>query len=156
MDTKAALRAHFTALRLAVPKNDRHARNLALADQLYSAVDWQHVGSMHTYKAREDWGELSPAPGLVKVLKQWPGIVVVEADMAAEAPLPEKLFDVIIVPVLACDGENYRLGMGKGWYDRFLATQPQAHTIGLAYKEAQLPILPREPHDIALDTILHG
>lgn len=30
------------------------------------------------------------------------------------------LLDLIIVPALACDINNYRLGYGKGFYDRFL------------------------------------
>ena len=35
-------------------------------------------------------------------------------------PCEKSLIDIVIVPALACDGDNYRLGYGGGFYDRFL------------------------------------
>ncbi len=64
-------------------------------------------------------------------------------------------FDVVIVPMLGFDDTGHRLGHGMGWYDRFLATQPTALTIGLSYELGYVPFgLPHEPHDIALKYIV--
>ena len=62
-------------------------------------------------------------------------------------------YDVIIVPGLAFDKQNYRLGYGGGYYDGFLATQPKAHKIGIFYPFQEVEKVPTEPHDEQLTTI---
>lgn len=56
----------------------------------------------------------------------------------------------VLVPALAFDIYHYRLGYGKGCYDRWLARYPLPHTIGIGYREQLLPQLPHEPHDVPL------
>ncbi len=64
-------------------------------------------------------------------------------------------FDVIIVPVLGFDADGFRLGYGKGHYDRFLAKQAGSLTIGLAYQDGFIADgLPHEPHDIPLSLVI--
>ena len=47
---------------------------------------------------------------------------------------PTSQLQLIIVPGIAFDANGYRLGYGKGFYDRFLAKCPDAVRIGLAYQ----------------------
>jgi 5-formyltetrahydrofolate cyclo-ligase len=63
--------------------------------------------------------------------------------------------DLAIVPGVAFDRNNYRLGRGGGFYDRFLVTLPERiPTIGLAFDFQIVDTLPREDHDKAVSHVL--
>lgn len=62
-------------------------------------------------------------------------------------------WDVTIVPLLAFDRRGYRLGYGKGYYDRLLLVAPTP-TIGVAFATQAVADLPHEPHDVPLDWIV--
>ncbi len=47
---------------------------------------------------------------------------------------PTEHLQLIVVPGIAFDRNGYRLGYGKGFYDRFLMKCPHAIAIGLAYR----------------------
>ena len=47
---------------------------------------------------------------------------------------PISQLQLIIVPGIAFDPNGYRLGYGKGFYDRFLTKCPHAVHVGLAYQ----------------------
>ncbi len=63
-------------------------------------------------------------------------------------------FDLVIIPGLAYDTNNYRLGYGGGYYDNFLVNHPEAYKIGIFYPEQLVAKVPIETHDIKLDEIL--
>ncbi len=57
--------------------------------------------------------------------------------------------DCIFVPALAFDRNHFRLGYGKGFYDRFLAKAKNVLTIGVGFKEQLYEeLLPKDPWDI--------
>jgi len=63
--------------------------------------------------------------------------------------------DAVIVPGLAFDRTNNRLGRGAGYYDRFLATlSERTVTIGIAFDFQIVDCLPKEPHDVALSCVI--
>jgi len=58
--------------------------------------------------------------------------------------------DLVLVPLLAFDKRGYRVGYGKGFYDRFLQTI-NAQKIGLSLQPAIEKIDDVNEHDIRLD-----
>lgn len=59
--------------------------------------------------------------------------------------------DVIIVPLLIFDKRGYRVGYGKGFYDRFIARcRPDVITIGLSFFEPVNRIEDVDQYDIPL------
>ena len=59
-------------------------------------------------------------------------------------------FDMVIVPLLAFDKRGYRVGYGKGFYDRFLQ-HSAAQKIGLSFFDAVSEINDVHLNDIRLD-----
>ena len=63
--------------------------------------------------------------------------------------VPLENIDLVIVPGVAFDKSNMRLGRGHGYYDRFLSGIPNsAKTIGLAFDFQVVEDLPKDSHDI--------
>jgi 5-formyltetrahydrofolate cyclo-ligase len=96
------------------------------------------------------------------VFRQWhPGMALVSGGFGTEVPppvAPEVTPRVLIVPLLAFDGEGYRLGYGGGFYDRTLdklrtgsAADPLA--VGVAYSAQHVARVPRDDFDQPLDWI---
>ena len=54
--------------------------------------------------------------------------------------------DLVLVPGLAFDEMGYRLGYGKGYYDRLLEGT-KIQTLGILYAAQLVQALPRMPHD---------
>ena len=60
--------------------------------------------------------------------------------------------DVVFVPLLAFDDKGHRVGYGKGYYDRFLATcRPNCIKVGLSFFEKEQDSFIIESTDIPLD-----
>ena len=66
------------------------------------------------------------------------------------------LIDIVIIPGLAFDRKGFRVGRGRGFYDRFLAQQDfQGVRCALCFQEQILTEdIPRESHDIPMDLIV--
>jgi 5-formyltetrahydrofolate cyclo-ligase len=68
------------------------------------------------------------------------------------------LVDVILVPGVAFDRQGGRLGMGGGYYDRFmdklLLLENMPSCIALCFQSQVVDHVPSEPHDLRVDVIL--
>jgi 5-formyltetrahydrofolate cyclo-ligase len=63
--------------------------------------------------------------------------------------------DVVIAPVVGFDRACYRLGYGGGFFDRTLAAMPKRPRVfGVGYKQAAIPTIYPQPHDIPMDMIV--
>ncbi|MEC7460111.1 MAG: 5-formyltetrahydrofolate cyclo-ligase [Pseudomonadota bacterium] len=93
------------------------------------------------------------ATGLVE--NQW-GIAEPPAPATEISPTG---FDLVLVPLVAFDRECYRLGMGKGFYDRTFSFKifdrsSQPLLIGLAHECQLADGLPNEGWDVRLDAVV--
>lgn len=62
-------------------------------------------------------------------------------------------WQLTVVPLLAFDRQGYRLGYGKGHYDRLLALGAGV-AVGVAFAAQEWPHIPREAHDRPLELIV--
>ena len=64
---------------------------------------------------------------------------------------PEEL-DLVLVPCTAFDAACRRVGMGKGYYDRYLPRCQNAVTLGVAFEVQRVERAAADPHDRQLDS----
>ncbi len=75
-------------------------------------------------------------------------------EPADSAPLPIITeSSLCVVPALSFDSKGFRLGYGKGYYDRFLPTF-KGTSVGIAFDEFISHDLPALPTDIPVDILI--
>jgi 5-formyltetrahydrofolate cyclo-ligase len=154
--SKAELRHELIARRDALTPEEVAAASAVVFEKLRT-MDWMSVDSVHVYRSVAEWGELDTSAFVAWLAEEWSEIEVVQPTLSKDQPFPEQQFDVILVPALGFDRDNNRLGLGGGWYDRFVAQQPQAQKIGVAYAWALVEDgIPVEPWDMKLDSVATG
>ena len=108
-------------------------------DILLPAIDKNNLMNFFSWKKREtlyvnEFGILEPAKSQVKVP------------------------DVMLIPVIAFDKYKYRLGYGKGFYDRYLNKYLKQFknilTVGVAFSFQRHHKLPISRNDVKLDFII--
>mgnify|MGYP002635712266 CR=1 FL=1 len=123
-------------------------------------------------------GELDPAPLLADLARRghplalpavvkrgqplafraWaPGDALVKSGFSVMEPLntaPERIPDLLVVPLLRWDRRGHRLGYGGGYYDRSLAALPHAATVGYSLDGLEIDRLPVEPWDRPLGALV--
>ena len=83
-----------------------------------------------------------------------PGMKGIPEPTAACPALEPAVVDWVLVPGIAFDPAGYRLGRGRGHFDRLLPTlRPEAPRWALALDPQWVDALPVEPHDQPLDGI---
>jgi len=94
------------------------------------------------------------------IFRRWqPGMALQAGPLGTRHPpddSPVLVPDVLLVPMLAYDGDGYRLGWGGGFYDRTLADlrrQGPVSAVGIAYAAQRVDKVPRDDHDAGLDWI---
>ena len=71
--------------------------------------------------------------------------------------VPIPAIDVFLCPGLAFDPNGGRLGRGRGYYDRALASaRPDALKLGICHPIQCVADTYREAHDVAMDEVISG
>jgi 5-formyltetrahydrofolate cyclo-ligase len=180
--TKDELRAIYRQERLALSKEDRRERELAIVAQL-KKMDWSVCRYLHVYRAIHRYNEPDLSEFYAWLKENHPKIqlVVSLSDLTAYSmshyvwdehtifvenkwgiqepvdgvPVNEIILDVILVPMLVADRKGNRIGYGKGFYDRFLAQcRPDARTVGVSFFDVLTEEIDAGPWDIPLKSIV--
>lgn len=75
------------------------------------------------------------------------------------APVAPEEIDLVVVPGAAFDRQGGRIGYGKGYYDKLLASCKHAagrypQTIAAAYETQVVDAVPMESHDVPIDILV--
>ena len=72
----------------------------------------------------------------------------------ADGPVAEDPTALVLMPGLAFTKDGKRMGYGGGFYDKFLAKEPNHPTVALCYAFQMVEDLPTEDYDIPVDCVL--
>lgn len=71
-----------------------------------------------------------------------------------DGPVADDVNALVLMPGMAFDPHGHRIGYGGGFYDKFLASEPNHPTVALCYDFQVLEHLETEEFDIPVDLVL--
>ena len=71
-----------------------------------------------------------------------------------DEPVADDPTALVLMPGLAFDPQGHRIGYGGGFYDKFLAVEPNHPTVALCYDFQMMPQLQTDEFDIPVDLVL--
>ena len=89
-------------------------------------------------------------PDLTRVEIGYAGI----PEPIADGPVGDDPTALVLMPGMAFTKEGQRIGYGGGFYDKFLALEPNHPTIALCYDFQVVESLPTEEFDVPVDLVL--
>jgi 5-formyltetrahydrofolate cyclo-ligase len=179
---KAALRMEMIARRRSLPQKSRDAMSRAIADYIMALPEIVHARHIHLYLSIPAFAEVCTSviiDRLTGMDKQLSVPVIRNGELFSAAfrkgdalcsaqfgPEPEMIsivneshLDVVLMPLLAFDERGYRIGYGKGFYDRFLQRLSQQGVtpcrFGLAFLQQKVDAVPADSWDEPLDGVVH-
>jgi 5-formyltetrahydrofolate cyclo-ligase len=105
------------------------------------------AGGLDVYEVRNIESDLRT--GVYGILEPVP------ETCAWRAPSEQEL---ILVPGVAFDRQGARIGYGRGYYDKLLAScrsiNSSLHTVAAAFEVQVVDAVPMEPHDVRIDVLV--
>lgn len=173
---KTELRREIRARKRAMTEAEIEERSAKLARLFFASGAYQNAKTIYGYLSYNQ--EVRTVPMLERALKDGKKVAVpkvygdemkflylddLNAVAKGYAGIPEPIADepvahdetaLVLMPGLAFDPQGHRIGYGGGFYDKFLAAEPNHPTLALCYEFQMLPKLDVEDHDIPVDTVL--
>ncbi len=75
-------------------------------------------------------------------------------EPVADGPVAEDKTALVLMPGMAFTEKGDRMGYGGGFYDKFLAKEPEHPTVALCYNFQMVESLPTAEYDIPVDCVL--
>lgn len=173
---KSALRREIRELKRAMCEEEILRRSAELGEQFVASRLYQEAKTVYGYLPYNQ--EVRTVPMLERALRDGKKVAVPKVygdtmkfiyldDMTqiekGYAGIPEPIADepvaddknaLVLMPGLAFTKNGDRMGYGGGFYDRFLAEEPNHPTLALCYEFQMLEQLPTEEYDIPVDCVL--
>ena len=77
-------------------------------------------------------------------------------EPVADGPVADDPTALVLMPGLAFDEAGHRIGYGGGFYDKFLASEPNHPTVALCYDFQMVEDIPVDERDIPVDRVIHS
>lgn len=87
---------------------------------------------------------------LTKIEKGYCGI----PEPIDDGPIADDPTALVLMPGLVFDPQGHRIGYGGGFYDKFLAAEPNHPTLALCYEFQMVDHLETEEFDVPVDCVL--
>ena len=147
-----------------------------LADKFYATEQYRQAKTVYGYLSYNQ--EVRTVPMLQRALDDGKKVAVPKVygdemkfiymtDLSAveksDMGIPEPIADgpvgddpnaLVLMPGLAFTVTGDRMGYGGGYYDKFLAAEPDHPTVALCYEFQIVESLPTQEHDIPVDVVL--
>ena len=173
---KTALRNSIRARKRAMTEEEIVSRSEALAQQFYASEAYKNAKTIYGYMPYNQ--EVRTIPMMEQALKDGKRVAIPKCygdtmkfifiddlskvakgyanipEPIADEPVADDTTALVLMPGLAFDPQGHRCGYGGGFYDKFLAAEPDHPTLALCYEFQMLPHLETEAHDIPVDYVL--
>ncbi|MBR4229632.1 MAG: 5-formyltetrahydrofolate cyclo-ligase [Bacteroidales bacterium] len=176
MQNKTEIRQKIRDLKRAVPMDEKLRRSENILRHLEQSplfktsrvvlMYWSMADEVQTHKFVNRWYQdkivlLPCVDGNNLRLRQYSGpeCMVSGPQFGIGEPTGQEwtdmeAIDLIVVPGVAFDRKNNRMGRGRGFYDRLLKSTPKATKFGVAYDFQIFDEIPVEPHDVPMDFVV--
>ena len=167
-DRKAAQRRAGIMVRKGLPQAERAAANAAICARLLAMPCFQKAENLLLYAAFGGEVDLAVlAEQAIRLGKTVAYPVCGENfTLTAAVPGPDgwevgaygirtpEALDLVLVPCTAFDAACRRVGMGKGYYDRYLPRCRNAVALGVAFEAQRVPEAAADGQDRRLDGVV--
>lgn len=173
---KIALRKWIRAQKREMTRDMVEQASSDLARQFLATEAYQNANTIYGYLPYNQ--EVRTVPILEQALKDGKKVAVPKVygdtmrfiyldDLSQVAPsdmgIPEPVADepvaadqtaLVLMPGLAFDKKGNRMGYGGGFYDKFLAEEPDHPTVALCYGFQMVDAIPTDDYDIPVNLVL--
>lgn len=180
---KSALRKIYLDRRKSLSAIEREKKSRQLADLFFDSFDLSRIKFLHCFLPIEKFGEINTriiferiwrdfsqietvAPSVnfqtdeIESLVFQPDTNLVQNVWRIDEPMHNKFIetgkiDLVVVPLLCFDERGFRVGYGKGFYDKFLKNcRADCLKVGLSYFAPVDEIADAEVFDVRLNSCL--
>ncbi len=175
METKAEIRKRILETRRKLTDDEAASKSAAIVQKVIKTPEYREADNillyadycrevmtrgifedalLHRVDKMTNTMEFYQVISIRQLVRGYMDILEPREDIQARYKFQPREDTLAILPGVAFDTSGYRVGYGKGFYDRFLENRRQLSTMALAYACQIVDEIPRAEHDIKMDKIV--